>query len=116
MLDTLPQQQKALPHSEESERAVLGGILLDPATLPIISGRLRDEDFYLDRHQVLYRAMIGLQAEGVTIDLRTLQAKLEQQGQLEGVGGLAYLAWIIYIDQHAMQEIRQIMIDLGMAR
>jgi replicative DNA helicase len=92
MLDTLPQQQKALPHSEESERAVLGGILLDPATLPIISGRLRDEDFYLDRHQVLYRAMIDLQAEGVTIDLRTLQAKLEQQGQLEGVGGLAYLA------------------------
>src|ERR1700730_5098967 len=92
MLDTLPQQQKGLPHSEESERAVLGVILLDPATLPIISGRLRDEDFYLDRHQVLYRAMIDLQAEGVTIDLRTLQAKLEQQGQLEGVGGLAYLA------------------------
>jgi replicative DNA helicase len=92
MLDTLPQQQKALPHSEESERAVLGGILLDPATLPVIAGRLRAEDFYLERHQVLYRAMIDLQAEGVTIDLRTLQAKLEQQDQLEGVGGLAYLA------------------------
>src|SRR5262249_3944036 len=83
MIETLPQQQKALPHSEESERAVLGGILLDPATLPVIAGRLRDEDFYLDRHQVLYRAMIDLQAEGVAIDLRTLQAKLEQQGKLE---------------------------------
>ncbi|MDB5988654.1 MAG: export protein [Herbaspirillum sp.] len=30
-------------------------------------------------------------------------------------GGLAYLAWIVYIDQHAMQEIRQIMIDLGIS-
>src|ERR1700726_585083 len=40
MIDTLP-QQKTLPHSEESERAVLGGILLDPAVLPTIAGRLR---------------------------------------------------------------------------
>ncbi|HYX26302.1 MAG TPA: DnaB-like helicase N-terminal domain-containing protein, partial [Thermoanaerobaculia bacterium] len=44
MIDTLP-QQKALPHSEESERAVLGGVLLDQTVLPTISGRLRAEDF-----------------------------------------------------------------------
>jgi hypothetical protein len=30
-------------------------------------------------------------------------------------GVVAYLAWIIYIDRHAMMEIRQVMIDLGMA-
>ena len=90
MIDTLP-QQKALPHSEESERAVLGGVLLDPTILPTISGRLRAEDFYGERHQVLYQAMLDLQEEQVEIDLRTLQAKLEQRGQIEMVGGLAYL-------------------------
>ncbi|HEX4960328.1 MAG TPA: replicative DNA helicase [Thermoanaerobaculia bacterium] len=90
MIDTLP-QQKALPHSEESERAVLGGVLLDPSVLPTISGRLRAEDFYGERHQILYQAMLDLQDEQVEIDLRTLQAKLEQRGQLEMVGGLAYL-------------------------
>ncbi|HYU35416.1 MAG TPA: replicative DNA helicase [Thermoanaerobaculia bacterium] len=91
MIDTLP-QQKALPYSEESERAVLGGILLDPAVLPTITGRLRSEDFYVERHQVLFQAMIDLQEEQVGIDLRTLQAKLEQRAQLETVGGLSYLA------------------------
>src|SRR4051794_30685517 len=91
MLDTLPQQQ-ALPHSEESERAVLGGILLDPEVLPTVSGRLRAEDFYLERHQLLYEAMVDIQGGGTTIDLRTLQAKLEQRGLFETIGGIAYLS------------------------
>src|SRR5436305_13646322 len=91
MLDTLS-QPKALPYSEESERAVLGGILLDPAILPTISGRLRTEDFYLERHQVLYQAMLDLQEELVEIDLRTLQAKLEQQAHFDSIGGIGYLA------------------------
>ncbi|HZF12341.1 MAG TPA: replicative DNA helicase [Thermoanaerobaculia bacterium] len=91
MLDTLP-QQKSLPHSEESERAVLGAVLLDPEVLPTITGRLRPEDFYLERHHTLFAAMVQLQEERVTIDLRTLQAKLEQQGKFEATGGIAYLA------------------------
>jgi replicative DNA helicase len=91
MIDVLPQQQKALPHSEESERAVLGGVMLDPSVLPTISGRLRAEDFYSERHQLLYQAMLDLQEEQVEIDLRTLQARLEQRGQLEMIGGLPYL-------------------------
>jgi replicative DNA helicase len=91
MIDVLP-QQKSLPSSEESERAVLGGILLDPTVLPIVSGRLKPEDFYLERHQVLYQAMLDLQEAETEIDLRTLQAKLEQQGRFESVGGISYLA------------------------
>ena len=91
MLDTLP-QQKALPHSEESERAVLAAVLVDPRVLPSISGRLRAQDFYLERHQHLYEAMLELTNEGAGIDLRTLQAKLGQQGRIAGVGGIAYLA------------------------
>jgi replicative DNA helicase len=90
MIDALP-QQKALPYSEESERAVLGGVMLDPSVLPTISGRLRAEDFYLERHQLLYSAMLDLQEEQTEIDLRTLQAKLEQQGRFDSAGGLAYL-------------------------
>ena len=33
-------EQKALPHSDESERAVLAGILLEPQVLPTASPRL----------------------------------------------------------------------------
>lgn len=83
---------RTLPHSEESERAVLAAVLLDPRILPTITGRLRAEDFYAAKHQAVYQAMIDLQEERVEIDLRTLQARLEQQARLEEVGGVAYLA------------------------
>ncbi len=83
---------KSLPHSEESERAVLAAVLLDPRVLPTISGRLRAEDFYLDKHRILYDAMLAIQDTDKEIDLRTLQAKLEHQQNLDKVGGMAYIA------------------------
>ncbi|HEX2465149.1 MAG TPA: DnaB-like helicase N-terminal domain-containing protein, partial [Thermoanaerobaculia bacterium] len=86
-------EQKALPHSEESERAVLAAILLDPSRhLPTTSGRLKPNDFYLERHQRLYEAMLALQDDKVEIDIRTLQAHLEQKKLFQEVGGLAYIA------------------------
>jgi len=83
---------KGLPQSEESERAVLAAVLLDPRLLAAITGRLKPEDFFAERHRAIFAAMIELQEETTTIDLRTLQARLEQRGALEQVGGLAYLA------------------------
>jgi replicative DNA helicase len=83
---------RTLPHSEESERAVLAAVLLDPRILPTITGRLRPDDFYSEKHRTLYQAMIDLQEERTGIDVRTLQARLEQQAQLDEVGGVAYLA------------------------
>jgi len=91
MLESLP-QARSLPHSDESERAVLAAALLDPAKLPAVSERLTSEDFYSERHRLLYQAMLDLQATSTTLDLRTLQARLEQQGKLGTVGGVAYLA------------------------
>jgi replicative DNA helicase len=84
--------QKSLPHSEESERAVLAGVLLDPGRLPAVAERLTADDFYAERHRTLYQVMVDLQLAGREIDLRTVQAKLEQQQRLEAVGGMAYLS------------------------
>lgn len=84
--------QKTLPHSEESERAVLGAILLDPQLLPQVAQRLQPEDFYRERHGDLFRAMVELHAGGVDPDIRTLQAHLEPRGIFERIGGVAYLA------------------------
>ncbi|MEO8505260.1 MAG: replicative DNA helicase [Acidobacteriota bacterium] len=93
MIDTLQHPApKALPFSEEAERAVLAAVLLDPPLLAVMAGRLVVEDFYLDRHQLIYQGMIDLQAAQSPIDLRTLQARLEQRAVFDNVGGVAYLA------------------------
>jgi len=91
MIDSL-QLPRTLPQSEESERAVLGGVLLDPRQLPVVSGRLVPDDFFHERHRLIYQAMLELQNEQVTIDLRTLQARLEQKAKFEAAGGISYLA------------------------
>ena len=91
MLEVL-KPPKSMPQSEESERAVLAAVLLDPRLLPSVSGRLKAEDFHAERHRLIYATMLDLQDNQVSIDLRTVQAKLEQKAALESAGGLAYLA------------------------
>lgn len=87
-----PAEPGSLPRSEEAERAVLGAVLLDSYAMPSISARLVTEDFFSDRHRLIYQAMVDLQEESVSIDLRTLQGRLEQRKQFEQIGGVAYLA------------------------
>lgn len=84
--------QRTLPHSEESERAVLGALLLDGKLCRVAARHLAADDFYLERHQVLFRACLELDGEGEVPDLRTLQAKLEARDQFERIGGIAYLS------------------------
>src|SRR6187397_3078932 len=91
MLELL-QPARAMPQSEESERAVLAAVLLDPRLLPSVSGRLKAEDFSFERHRIIYGAMLELQDEQTTIDQRTVQARLEQKAAFEAAGGVSYLA------------------------
>ncbi|MEM6797404.1 MAG: DnaB-like helicase C-terminal domain-containing protein [Acidobacteriota bacterium] len=83
---------KALPHSVETERAVLAAFLLDPSQIGV--HRFEQEDFYFENHQTLYSSFVDLfEAEGAEgVDLRTVQAHLEARGELQKVGGLGYLS------------------------
>jgi replicative DNA helicase len=79
-----------LPHSPETERAVLAALLLNPASFEDL--HLEDSDFHLSAHRTVFRAYRELVQEGQPIDLRTVQGILEQRGELDKVGGIAYLA------------------------
>lgn len=85
-------RSNVLPNSYESERAVLAAILLRPTALSEVAGRLVPEDFYSEPHQITFAAMMELFEAGTDVDLRTLQAKLEEKDNFARVGGLAYLA------------------------
>ena len=86
------QRQKALPHSEEAERAVLGALLLEPLRIAQVRTRLEPRDWYLERHRLLFQAFLDVADAGSTPDLRTLQAHLEQAGNFDAIGGISYLA------------------------
>ncbi len=78
------QTTSAAPHSHEAERAVLSGILLEPAALGAAQSLgLRSSDFYADGHAIAYEALCGLDAAAVSIDSVTLRDWLKGLGKLD---------------------------------
>jgi len=85
------------PHNLEAEQSVLGAILLDNAALSTVKELLTDKDFYRTAHCTIYRAMLDLAERGEAIDQITLTEHLRTKGELESVGGSAYLAELFLI-------------------
>jgi replicative DNA helicase len=84
--------KKTPPHSQEAEKTVLGGILVNNTHLNVVLSSLAPEDFYQENHRLILETMIGLMDKGQPIDLLTLSEELQKAGRLEEVGGAAYLA------------------------
>src|SRR5438876_1057906 len=83
--------EKGLPASVDTERLVLGSILLNDAVYLKVAGSLSPEDFSLEKHRRIYSRMRDLYERGERIDRVTMAEELMKQGQLESVDGLAYL-------------------------
>ncbi len=82
---------RAPPHSMEAEVSVLGGLMLDPEAWDTIADRLSEQDFYRRDHRLIFRALQSLADADKPRDVVTLAEWLDKHGQLEEVGGLAYL-------------------------
>ena len=83
------------PQNLEAEQAVLGAVLLQGEALITAMERVRSEDFYTAEHQQIFDAMVELGEAGQPIDLVTLTAYLQDHQQLEGIGGVSYLAKLV---------------------
>jgi replicative DNA helicase len=84
--------RKIPPQNLEAESSVLGGILLENEAVNLVLELLRAEDFYRESHRKIFRAMIELSDRNEPVDLITLSEFLKGRGDLEAVGGTAYLA------------------------
>lgn len=82
---------KVQPQAIPLEEAVLGALMLDKEALPIVLDILRPESFYLDAHQLIFKAMLRLFEKSQPIDLLTVTEALKKSGDLEAMGGPYYL-------------------------
>lgn len=80
------------PHSLEAEQSVLGGLMLDNAAWDQVADLVREPDFYRHDHQLIYRAIGALADLRDPFDVVTLSEWLDRNGELERIGGLAYLS------------------------
>ncbi|MGH2950488.1 MAG: replicative DNA helicase, partial [Solirubrobacterales bacterium] len=77
------------PQNLEAEESVLGALMVSEMALPavILEVRLADEDFYRERHRIIFRAVKQLYERSEPIDAITVSELLRQQGELEEAGG-----------------------------
>ncbi|BAN73223.1 MULTISPECIES: replicative DNA helicase [Lacticaseibacillus] len=83
------------PHSDEAERAVLGGIFLNADTLPDAQEYVTADDFYKKAHRLLFQAMTDLQDNGTAIDTVTVTDYLDNHNQLDDIGGAGYITDLV---------------------
>ncbi len=85
---------KLPPHSLEAEQSVLGGLMIAGDVWDSVADMVGEGDFFRPEHRLIFACMARLVAQEQPIDVVTLAETLARNGELESVGGTAYLAEI----------------------
>jgi replicative DNA helicase len=86
---------KTPPHSIQAEQSVLGGLMLDNLTWDSVADKIFEDDFYRRDHKQIFRAISQLAEKNEPFDVITLSEILDANGELQNVGGLAYLGILV---------------------
>jgi len=92
--DQAVESLKVPPHSIQAEQSVLGGLMLDNQTWDSVADKVVETDFYRRDHRLIFRAIAQLAEKQDPFDVVTLSEVLETTGELQDVGGLAYLSML----------------------
>jgi replicative DNA helicase len=87
--------ERTLPHNLEAERSVLGAILIQNDAYNTAAELVHPEDFYRDAHRRIFDKIIALAERQSAVDFVTLKEELARAGELDAVGGPAYIASLV---------------------
>lgn len=87
-----PTPTRVPPQNIEAEQSVLGSILLKDKAFGNVMELLQPDDFYSPAHRIIFDAMITLFEKNEPQDLITITNLLNDNNQLEEIGGATYLA------------------------
>ncbi|HMV71453.1 MAG TPA: replicative DNA helicase [Pseudomonadales bacterium] len=82
---------KIPPHSIEAEQSLLGGLMLDSQAWDRVMELVSPADFYRHEHRLIFETMSALSTASQPFDVITLSEHLAGIGELDAIGGLAYL-------------------------
>ena len=86
---------KYLPHNFLAEKIILSSLLISSQALDIILRNVKVETFYFKNHQELYKNIVQMYENKIPIDMITLNTFLQDNGQLEKIGGVKVLVELI---------------------
>ncbi|MDF1837518.1 MAG: replicative DNA helicase [Planctomycetota bacterium] len=83
---------RVAPHNEEAERSVLGSLLISPGRVAEVAEFLDEDDFFVARHGIIFKALIEMAERNLGVDMMTLGEYLKANEKLQAVGGSGFLA------------------------
>ena len=86
---------RELPHDTEAEISVLGAVLIRNEVLDEAEALLRPDMFANQAHGILYGRMAAMRSGGIPIDATTLLNSLRSNKELEPIGGVSYLKYLL---------------------
>jgi len=84
--------ERVPPQAVEAEKSVLGSMLLEKDAIGKVIEILDEGRFYKEAHRKIFRAVLKLYEKNEGVDIITLSEELKSRGELEAVGGQAYLS------------------------
>lgn len=94
-------EQLTMPYNRDAEMALLGCILMDAEIAADVVEKLSAQDFYIEAHQIIIRAMNEVFTQRKPVDLVTVADQLDSKGELTKAGGIAYLTELAQITPSA---------------
>lgn len=86
---------KIPPQSQESEKALLGAILLRPESIYEVMDMISSEAFYATKNRLIFKTMLELVGKGIEIDSVSVSERLREKGDFEKAGGKNYIAELL---------------------
>lgn len=83
--------ERVPPQNLEAEQSLLGALLLDKDAIIRIADQVDAQDFYSDKHRMVFEGMLDLFRRHEPIDILSLANRLGERAELELIGGRAYL-------------------------
>ncbi|MBM7635819.1 replicative DNA helicase [Streptococcus saliviloxodontae] len=83
------------PQDLIAEQSVLGSIFIAPDKLITVREFIEADDFYKYSHQIVFKAMVTLADRNEAIDATTVRTILDNQGDLQNIGGLSYIVELV---------------------
>ena len=93
--DRAAEALKVPPHSIEAEQAVLGGLMLDNNAWDKVADLFGEQDLYRRDHRLILASIRKLAETDSPFDAVTVAELLDKQGELDEVGGMAYLGTLV---------------------
>ena len=82
------------PQDIDTESACIASVLLNREALLRVTEILQPEDFYLEKHRLIFESITELERKALPIDLTTLRQRLIDRSLFDRIGGNAALAEI----------------------